>query len=104
MLQKCIIVISLVMAACFAHSQNSRTDTLPVPADNSLAMDTSINYDDLLNDLGGFLDSLLAPRSYFLVNLSAANGYFNYLTRNNTGVLAQKKLIYSPTIGYYQKS
>ncbi|MDP4261556.1 MAG: hypothetical protein Q8941_03390 [Bacteroidota bacterium] len=104
MLKKYIIVICLVFVGYFAFPQNTKTDTLPLPVDNSLAMDTSINYDELLNGFDNFLDSILAPRSYFLVNLSAGSGYFNYVTRNNIQLSAQKKLILSPLIGYYHKS
>src|SRR5882757_1227401 len=103
MLKKYIILTYLVMTACFAHAQNSGTDTLPPTADNSLAMDTSMNYDDLLDDLDTFLDSILAPRSFFLVNLSVGQGYFNFTNKNNTNINSTKKFTWTPAIGYYSK-
>jgi hypothetical protein len=103
MLKKTIFIICLAMSACFAYSQNSKTDTLPAAVDNSLAMDTSMDYDDLMDDLSLFLDSILAPHSYFLVNLSVGQGYFNFTNKNNTNISSTKKFTWTPTVGYYAK-
>lgn len=76
-------------------------DTLP---DQDLFSDTAIDYDELLNDLDAFLDSILNPRSYFLANVSAGSGYFNYARGNSLKVDTKKSIALSPTIGYYHKS
>lgn len=103
MIKKYLVIVCFMVTSTFAWSQNTRTDTIPVTDD--LGIDTSIDYDELLSDLDLFLDSLLSPRSFFLANASAANGYFNYSRRDNTNsLLVQKKLILSPTLGYYHKS
>jgi hypothetical protein len=103
MLKKFFFIACFIVPGSFAWSENTRTDTIPVPDD--LAIDTSIDYDALLSDLDLFLDSLLSPRSFFLADVSAANGYFVYKARNNTrGIETKKKLILTPTIGYYHKS
>ena len=85
-------------------SQTSPKDTIPVPAHETLDIDTSFNYDELLDDMGLFLDSLLKPRSYFLASVSAGSNYFNYWTRANTKLESIKKNLYSPVLGYYHRS
>lgn len=102
MLKKYLLIACLMISGSFAWSQNTRKDTIPDMDD--LAIDTSIDYDELLSELDLFLDSILAPRSFLLVDMSGASGYFVYKRRNNTqGIYSQKKLILTPTIGYYHK-
>lgn len=85
-------------------SQTNPADTIPRPDIESLAVDTSLDYDDMLEDLGDFIDSILAPRNYFLVSASASNGYFNFKNNTGTRVEPKKKLVFSPVIGYYHKT
>jgi hypothetical protein len=103
MFKKYLIIACFIAPGSFAWSQDTLPASGPVTIDD-MAIDTSLDYDDLLNDLDLFLDSILAPRSFFQVNLSAAAGYFNYTTRNNYVVAVKKRLILSPMIGYYHKS
>jgi len=104
MLRKRLIIICCGLCLVVAgYAQTDPADTIPVP-DQTLAIDTSIDYDDMLNELGAFLDSLIAPRSYFLITATAGNGYFNYTNRNNTAIETKKKLVLSPVVGYYHKS
>jgi len=58
----------------------------------------------MMSDLGNFLDSLLSPRSYFLVSASASRGYFNFKNNAGTKIETKAQLILSPVIGYYHKS
>jgi hypothetical protein len=69
-----------------------------------LVSDTSIDYDLLLKDLDSFLDSILTPRSYYLANLSIGKGYFNFEGKSSLTLETSKKLTYSPSLGYYDKS
>lgn len=103
MIKKYIITTYLVCIACAMHAQDTKTDTIPATADSSLAMDTSLNYDDIMDELGVFLDSILAPRSYFLISLSGGQGYFNFTDKNNTTVNSIKKFTWTPTLGYFGK-
>jgi hypothetical protein len=103
MFQKKGLVVYACMLLAIAGSAQ-RPDTLPAAIDRDLAVDTSLDYDDVLSDLDSFLDSLLAPRSYFLMNASAGNGYFNYKNNGNTGLETKKKLVFSPALGYYHKT
>jgi len=85
-------------------SQTTPKDTVPVMLEESLSIDTSIDYDDLLNEMGMFLDSLLMPRSFFLASVSVGGNYYNYWRGNFSRLEAGKKNLYSPLMGYYHKS
>lgn len=91
----------LLSFTCIA--QTTPRDTVPSSSQESLEFDTTLNYDELLEEMDLFLDSLLMPRSYFLASVSAGSGYFNYSKRNNK-LETLKKAVYTPTIGYYHKA
>ena len=93
-----------ILLSFAGFSQTTPRDTVPVSSQENSDIDTSFDYDDLLNEMDIFLDSLLSPRSYFLASISAGSGYFNYPARNNTKIESLKKNVYTPTIGYYHKS
>ncbi|MEI9943101.1 MAG: hypothetical protein WDN26_02680 [Chitinophagaceae bacterium] len=103
--KKIILVAPLFIFFSFtATAQKNPVDTISPVHDESLGIDTLLDYDDLLSEFDSFLDSILAPRSYFLVAASAGTSYFNFKKTNNTGVDIRKKLVLSPVIGYYHKS
>ena len=106
MLKRFFIIACFIVPGSFAWSQVSKPDSLALAADTSsaLSIDTSFDYDDLFNELDLFLDSILAPRSYTLLSLSEAQGYFNFTVRTPRGIKQVKKVIWSPTIGYYDKN
>ena len=99
-----LVTILLLGLNSYSFSQTEPGDTIPAAQEDDLAIDTTMDYDALLSELEIFLDSLLKPRSYFLASVSATPGYFNFTEKNNTRLLILKKLIYTPTIGYYHKS
>ncbi|MFC0772713.1 hypothetical protein [Terrimonas alba] len=103
MLKKYFIAIGVVLLSFTSFSQVTPKDTIPAVTDDLLAMDTTMDYDDLMSELDVFLDSLLAPRSYFLISASAGSGYFNY-PKTNTKIESKRRSVYTPTIGYYHKS
>ncbi|MEO5562891.1 MAG: hypothetical protein ABIR18_05635, partial [Chitinophagaceae bacterium] len=78
-------------------------DTIPQLMDPSLAIDTSMDYEGLMDELVSFLDSILAPRSYLLVSASGSNSYFNYKNNSGSRIDTKTQLVLSPTIGYYHK-
>lgn len=80
-------------------SRDKGNDTLDM-----LAIDTSLDYDLLMSDLETFLDSLLAPKSYFMANLSIGRGFFNFERKSTLFLETEKKLTYLPSFGYYDKS
>jgi hypothetical protein len=105
MLRKnCLILCLITLQAMAGFSQNNPADSIPSAGIESLAVDTSLDYDDVMDELGDFLDSILAPRSYFLVSASASGGYFNYKSKNKDRIITRKQFIFSPAIGYYHKS
>lgn len=102
--KKIITISAFVSLSASGYTQTNPADTIPSTQDESLDIDAMLEYDDLLSDLGNFLDSILAPRSYFLISSSAASNYFNFRRINATDVRVKKKLVLSPVIGYYHKS
>jgi hypothetical protein len=102
--RKFILIAFLILTAWTAIAQDIPSgDTIPVSIDDELAIDTSLDYDDLLDDFMSFIDSLLAPRSYLLFNVSGTASYFNYKATANS-ITTKRQLVISPTIGYYDKS
>ncbi len=104
MLKKCCILVIILLAGRTAFAQNTPPDTTLQPFDKSLLIDTSYDYDELFKDLDAFLDSILAPRSYWLGSVSFSNGYYNFGNSSLEQVQTSKKLTFSPTVGYYDKS
>src|SRR5215207_11046722 len=69
------------------------------------AIDTSFtDYDALFDELDVFLDSLMTPRNFLLLNVSVNSGYFNYESRENNSIVAIKKNVYVPSLSYFTKS
>jgi hypothetical protein len=103
MFKKILIITCFFVPGSFAFSQSTGKDTIPQRNADDLIID-STDYEDLLNDLDLFLDSILTPRSYVLLNLSAGQGYFNFTNKTNARIKQVKKFIWSPTLGYYDKN
>jgi hypothetical protein len=103
MFKKWSIVLAFLILGSTAYTQTNPGDTVIAPPQTSL-FDTTLNYDELMQDLDTFLDSLLMPRSYFLGSLSLSKGYFNYENKGASSIQTLKKFTYSPTMGYYHKS
>ena len=78
MIKKYFFVTGFVLLSIAGLAQTTPRDTVPVSSPESLEFDTTLNYDELLEEMDLFLDSLLMPRSYFLASVSAGSGYFNY--------------------------
>ena len=103
MIKRYLIIASLFLLSVPGISQSTR-DTLPDTVIEIPGIDTSLNYDELMNELDLFLDSLLKPKSFFLVNFSLGSNYFNYWRRNLTQLESTKRGIFSTILGYYHKS
>jgi hypothetical protein len=70
------------------------------PAIDSLFTD----YDVLFSELDAFLDSILAPRNFALINIGVTPGYFTEESKESYLLKTSRKLIYSPSISYFFKS
>lgn len=106
MIKRWSILPAFLLLAVSALAQTGRADTTVVPLkhpDTSI-IDTTIDYEQLFQDLDEFLDSILSPHSYLLVNMSVGKGYYNFENKSNFDLNTYKKLVYSPAIGYYHKS
>ncbi|MFZ9387404.1 MAG: hypothetical protein ACO25B_05945 [Chitinophagaceae bacterium] len=100
------ILPAFLLLAVSSLAQTGKADTTIVPLkqpDTSI-IDTTIDYEQLFQDLDEFLDSILSPHSYLLVNMSIGKGYYNFENKSNFDLNTYKKLVYSPAIGYYHKS
>jgi hypothetical protein len=103
MLKKWAILPAFLALGCAAYSQHSSADSVITPA-KELAINDTIDYDLLFQDFDAFMDSILTPNSYFLTSLSMGKGYYNFESKNATLIESSKRLTYSPTFGYYNKS
>ncbi len=63
-----------------------------------------VDYDLLFDELDDFLDSLLAPKTYAVLNVGASSGYFDYFSDQNADLESERKLMLTPSVGYYHKS
>jgi len=110
MLKTLLIVTCCLTLAGTSWSQANPRDTTPSPVADTLvsgndSLDLNdIDIDQLLNEFDLFLDSILTPRSYVLLNLSVTQGYFNFTNKNNLLIREAKKAVWSPMFGYYDKS
>ena len=87
-------------------AQSNRPDS-SVSTDKKtiLSNDDLDDLDDIsLDDLESFLDSILSPRSYFLGSIQIGKGYYNYESKSTYLLETEKKLTYSPVLGYFHKS
>lgn len=68
-------------------------------------IDTSFtDYAMLFNELDALLDSLTAPKSFFLFNIAIAKNFYNYEAKNSFFLKAEKKITYAPSLAYYSKT
>jgi hypothetical protein len=103
MLKRWSIALASLLAGSSVFSQGHPADT-SISKKDIPVIDTSLNYDELFQDFDAFMDSILSPHSYFLMSLSMTTGYYNFESKTNSTILAEKKLTYSPTVGYYDRS
>jgi hypothetical protein len=105
MIRKIILISSFALCVFVSRGQNKPANAPASGGNIDLLMDTTLDYEDLLEEMDLFLDSLLRPRSYFMASVSGGMGYFNYITGNGLRqkVEVEKQFVLSPTIGYYYK-
>ena len=103
MLKKWLILLTLLPVAVFC--QNSTPDTAIDKNKDIPLADTTFDYEALFQDFDAFMDSILAPHSYFMASVSMSKGYYNFEAKDNSFTLleAEKRLTYSPLLGYYSK-
>jgi hypothetical protein len=95
MRQKLFILFFVLCCFQRLHAQKDTTSNLP---------DASVDYDALFNDLDSFLDSLLMPRSFRLINVSAGSCVYDYSSETNYLMNSKRQLLLAPSFGYFDKS
>ena len=66
-------------------------------------LDSTLDYDQLLQDMESFLDSILSPHSYILGSVAVGRGYYNYTSKSLETIETKKSFTYTPTVGFYHK-
>ena len=62
------------------------------------------DYDELFSELDLFLDSLLTPRNFTVINIGATTAFFNYDDNDSNVPEAIKKVLYTPSVSYFTRS
>jgi hypothetical protein len=62
------------------------------------------DYDLLFDELDDFLDSLLTPRSYTLVNVYAGANFYDYAPSATNQLQNNRRLTLTPSVGYFSKT
>jgi hypothetical protein len=97
-MKKLATVLLIVISFQHAFSQVGKLDSLFNDRDTTAVMDS------LMSDFEKFLDSLSAPKSFFALNLGVGTGFFSFENKNSVFLTTRKKLIFSPSAGYYHRS
>ena len=92
-----LIVFTVAMQPTFSQ-KGGKLDSLFAKGDTTAVMDS------LLKDFDLYLDSLAGPKSFFTLNTGIGTGFFSFNDKNTVTVNTQKKLIFSPSIGYFHKT
>ena len=95
MLKKLFFLFSLSLGINALHAQKDSASINANP-------DAYINYDELFAELDNFLDSLLAPRDFTLINVSGSNRSFTYNKGNKIERVSHVHL--TPSLGFYSKT
>lgn len=87
------------------HVQVSDTTKSKIKKDikNELGLDSTLDYDLLMQDMESFLDSITSPRSYLMGNLAIGKGYYSFTGKSDYSIETAQKLSYTPAIGYFHK-
>jgi len=98
-MKKILVLLVLTVAMQPGFSQKGgKLDSLFIKGDTTAILDS------LLKDFDLYLDSLVGRKSFFTVNTAIGTGFFSFNDKNTVTVNTEKKLIFSPSVGYYHKS
>ncbi|HET6723988.1 MAG TPA: hypothetical protein VFH07_14610, partial [Chitinophagaceae bacterium] len=104
MMKKIITILPLVFLGMTLFSQVSSSDSTGKKEKADVwALDSTIDYDLLLQDMETFLDSIALPHSYLLGSLAIGRGYFNYTNKSNVFLETRRSFTYTPTLGFFHK-
>lgn len=100
-----VILLAFFLPAAGFSQSAAGDSTLPAKPTDSLGIipvDTT-DYDALFQDFDAFMDSILAPHSYFMGAVSMSRGYYNFESKTTELLDPEQKMTYSPLLGYYSK-
>jgi hypothetical protein len=98
-MQKLVILLVLTVAMQPSFSQSGRKlDSLFAKGDTTAVLDS------LLKDFDTYLDSLVGRKSFATVNMGIGTGFFSFNDKNSVMLNMKKKMIFSPSAGYFHKS
>jgi hypothetical protein len=97
-MKKVSFVFLFIMLQKLSFSQKGTLDSLFASGDTTAVMDS------LMKDFDLFLDSLTAPKSFLNISIGAGNGIFSFENKNSVYLSTERKIIFSPSIGYFHKS
>lgn len=97
-MKKISFVFLFIMLHKLSFSQKRTLDSLFASGDTTAVMDS------LMKDFDLFLDSLTAPKSFLNISIGAGNGIFSFENKNSVYLSTERKIVFSPSIGYFHKS
>jgi len=109
MLKSIVPILTLIFLGMTAFSQtpadttSKEKQTKKKEKVDDWTLDSTIDYDLLLQDMETFLDSISLPHSYILGSMAVGRGYFNYTSKSSTLIESQKSFTYTPTLGFFHK-
>lgn len=92
-----LLVFAVAMQPSFSQ-EGKKLDSLFAKGDTTAVLDS------LMKDFDSYLDSLTGRKSFFTVNMGIGTGFFSFNDKNSVMVNTQKRIIFSPSAGYYHKS
>ncbi|TAL47378.1 MAG: hypothetical protein EPN92_04930 [Chitinophagaceae bacterium] len=104
MLKNCTTILAFLLIGICSYSQGAAVDTTIKPPKDEILLDSTVDYDLLMDDLESFLDSISSPHSYFMGSLAMGKGYFNFKSKSEVFLETAQKFTYTPTLAYFHKS
>jgi hypothetical protein len=92
-----LLVFAVAMQPSFSQ-EGKKLDSLFAKGDTTAVLDS------LMKDFDSYLDSLAGRKSFFTVNMGIGTGFFSFNDKSSMLVNTQKKIIFSPSAGYFHKS
>jgi hypothetical protein len=88
----------LLLLACGCVQAQQPRDT------SKVFIDSTAYYDELFGEMAEFLDSITAPRTFFLAEVGVSQAYFNYVKAGSYDLESKRQLTYTPSVGYFHKN
>ena len=92
-----VLLIALCSSGWLMAQKKDSVRAKPVETDIA-------DYDLLFRELDDFLDSLLTPRSYTLINVYAGSSFYDYAPTTATTLQNSRRLTLTPSIGHFSKT